>query len=770
MERRYQARIGRRGIAPQGRPRGGVSASGNASGTARPEHAIISRIPPRLDQAHRTLKLLVCLLAALASLLPAHAAETALWLPSLFSDRMVLQQGKPVPVWGRAAPGDTVKVRFETREASALADEDGRWKAVLAPLKASKTGADLTISTGGETRTIRDVVVGEVWLMSGQSNMALLMSAIPGTPEILGSETRAEAAKAPKGPSIVKAEADMAAANDPLLRTYRVQDTSAERQREDAVTRTGWMEWNKENAGGFSAMAAYFGESLRAALDVPVGIVMCSWGGSSACSWISPETLRSPPLNGYFPEDVPEWGSNLAPGRLYNGMLRPVAPLAISGFCWYQGETDATELQNAFVHRHLLTSLIRDWRRAWREDALPFYIVQLPPRTKGERWEVVRESQAFATAEPGTAMIPTVDIVPPGDLHPKNKFAVAQRLAALVLGDHYGQKTWPGLTKFQRAEKDGAAMRVHFQGGDGGLKTSDNKPPREFQVAGEDRVFKPAEAVIEGSTVVVKSSEVPQPVAVRYAWAEAPEVNMFNTGGLPVAPFRSDDWPVAGQEMVPQSLPGKAQLANVTAGKNLASQEAAPWILSEAAADPKFGEMFLSCTQRAANIQVRGFPPRRGFPASPVVDWTARPEIDPARGLTLEAAVQVNTTGSSGFNIEAGVRQADGTIRRYQLAAFPSRLITFRNFLGGRVPESTETHLLRSDLDEAHRILRIAIRPDGVAQIYDGGKIIGTTTGETVPGDSSYLRIGKSTEGGKCFANITHLAFDTGGAFAPQAP
>lgn len=660
-----------------------------------------------------------------------------------------------------------MKVRFQGREASAEADADGRWKATLAPLESTKTGAELTITTGGETRTIRDVVVGEVWLLSGQSNMALVMSEIPGTPEILGSESRAEAAKAPKGPSIVKAEADMAAANDPLLRTYRVHDTSAERLREDAVSRTGWMEWNRKNAGGFSAMAAYFGESLRAALDVPVGIVMCAWGGSSACSWVNPETLRSSPLKDYFPEDVPEWGSNQAPGRLYNGMLRPVAPFAISGFCWYQGETDATELQNAFVHRHLLKGLIRDWRRAWREDALPFYIVQLPPRTKGERWEVVRESQDFATTEPRTAMIPTLDIVPPGDLHPKNKFAVAQRLAALVLADHYGRKTWPGLTRFQRAEKEGATMRIHFQGEDGGLETSDDQPPREFQVAGADRVFKPADAVIEGSTVVVKSPEVPQPAAVRYAWEVAPEINLFNAGGIPVAPFRSDDWPVAGQEMIPQALPPKARLATFTAGKNLASKESAPWTASEAVTNTNWGGAFLDCTEHAANIQVRGFPPRRGLPASPVVEWTAHPDIDPARGLTLEAGVQVNTTGSGGFNIEADVAHAGGNIRRYRLAVYPGRMVAYRNVLGGRVPESTETHLLRSDLDEAHRILRIAIRPDGVAQIYDSDTIIGTTEGETVPGDSSCLRVGKSTEGGKCVANITHLAFDTGGAFAP---
>lgn len=701
--------------------------------------------------------------AAISSLC---AEDATLWLPSLFSDRMVLQQGKPVPVWGKAVPGAKVAVRFQGQEVFGTADADGRWKAVLAPLKVAKTGAELTVAVGPHARTIRDVVVGEVWLMSGQSNMAFLMSAISKTPEILGSEKRAEAAKAPKGPSIVKAEADMAAANDPLLRTYRVHTVSAERLRGDAVSQEGWMVWNRENAGQFAAMAFYFAEKLRAALDVPVGIVMCSWGGSSACSWISPEMLRSAGLNGFFPEDVPEWGANLSPGRLSNGMLRPVAPFAISGFCWYQGETEATETQNAFFYRHLLTHLIRDWRQAWHEKDLPFFLVQLPPLNNGERWEIVRESQDVAAREPQSAMIPTLDIVPPGDLHPKNKFAVAQRLADLVLADHYGKKTWPGLTRFERAEAEGGAMRVHFHGGDS-LKTSDGKSPREFQIAGEDRVFKPAEAVIENGTLLVKAAEVPKPVAVRYAWEQAPEVNLFNAGGIPVAPFRSDDWPVAGQEMMPQDLPAKTRLASQSAGTSLTKKDSAPWTPAEAVTDPKFGEMYVSASARDVRIQVKGFPPRSGLPASPVLDWTARPELDPARGLTVEAAVQVNEAGGTGLDIEAGVKQPSGLVRRYRLTIFPSRVITYQNFLGGRVPESTETHLLRSDLDEEERVFRIAIRPDGVAQIYNGAEVIGTTRGETVAGDSSYLRVGKTMEGGKWSASLSHLAFDAEGAFAP---
>lgn len=720
-------------------------------------------------------------IAAVFTLLPARAQEAKLWLPSLFADRMVLQREKPVPVWGKAAPGETVSVQFEDQKLSTKADADGRWRVDLAPLKASKEGRDLAVSAGKDSRTIRQVVVGEVWLMSGQSNMAFLMSSILRTPEIVGSERRTEAAKAGKGPSQIKAEKDMAEANDPLLRTYRVFSISAERPREDAVTSEGWMEWNKKNAPNFAAMAFYFGQKLRQVLDVPVGIVMCSWGGSSACSWISADTLRSPALNTVFPEDVPEWGANLSPSRLYNGMLKPVAPYAISGFCWYQGETEATELQNAYIYRYLLPGLIKDWRAAWHENDLPFYLVQLPPLNNGERWDVVRESQSKALALPKTGMVPTLDIVPPGDLHPKIKHAVASRLADLALGDHYGKGTWPGLTLFDKAETQGATMRVHLTNAKG-MKTTDGKAPAEFQLAGADKVFKPAEAVIDGETIVVKSAEVPAPVAVRYAFVQAPKVNLLNGGGIAVVPFRSDDWPVAGQEMVPQNLPVKDPLAVSVGGNNLLGDKAAPWIPSTGIAEsevrqpekePKPGREgkekgALTASKSGMRIQVKGFAPRKDMPSSPAYFWTANPEVDPTKGLTMEVSTHLY---EGELDIEAATKVADGTFRLYRVQALPTRVYTFQNFVGGRVPDNTQVRLLRSDMDDEGHVFRIAIRPDGVAQIYDGSKVIGTTSGEVLKGkdEKPYLRFGKTVEGGKWSGAIYLAAFDTGGAFAPGA-
>lgn len=734
----------------------------------------------------RPLTLPVAVLAVFMTSLLSQAQDFGLWLPSLFSDRMVLQRGKAVPVWGKARPGEEVEVQFADQKVSTKTDADGRWRVDLAALQSSKEGRNLIITAGKDTRTIRDVVVGEVWLMSGQSNMAFLMSSIMRTPEIVGSEKRAEAAKAGKGPSQIKAEKDMGEANDPLLRLYRVFSISAERPREDAETREGWMEWDKKNAPNFSAMGAYFGMKLRQALDVPVGIVNCSWGGSSAASWVSAGSFRSPALNSLFPEDVPEWGANLSPSRLFNGMLKPTAPYAISGFCWYQGETEATGLQNAFLYRHLLSSLIKDWRQAWQDNDLPFYLVQLPPLNNGERWEVVRESQSKVLELPKVGLIPTLDIVPPGDLHPKNKYQVADRLGDLVLGEQYGKDTWAGLTLFDRVETQGGAMRVHFKNVVKGFKTSDGKAPQEFQVAGSDKVFKPAEAVVEGDSIVVKSSEVPAPVAVRYAFVQAPKVNLFNGAGLPIPPFRSDDWPVAGQEMVPQNLPVKEMLSVVVEGSNLLSDKSAPWVSArdmgetrearQTEKEPKSGREgkekgAVVATKSGTRIQVKGFPARRDLPSSPEYYWTANPEIDSRKGFTMEVAMHLFEAGniSGGFDVEAGLKLADGTFRRYRVSLFPSRIYTFQNFVGGRVPDNTQVRLLRSDMDDVGHVIRLAVRPDGVAQIYDGAEVIGTTTGEVTKEEKPYLRFGKTEEGGKWSGAIYRASLDTGGAFAPGA-
>lgn len=688
-------------------------------------------------------------------------ARAEVRLNGLFSDGAVLQRGQPVPVWGTAAPGEAVAVAFAGQTKPATADADGRWRVALEPLAASRESRTLVVR-GTNIVEVRDVLVGEVWLLSGQSNMAMLMEAMARPSE-----------RKPEWPA--RARRDIAEAADPLLREFRVDNRAAMRPRDDVPTRTGWMIWTPKQAGAWAAMAAYFGQRLRAELEVPVGIVMCAWGGSSGATWISAETLRGPELNSLWPEETSGTTMNLANAHLYNGMLRPVAPYAITGFAWYQGETEAVPAFNPYVHRFLLKAMIQDWRRLWSRPELPFYVVQLPNRENEPRWTIVRESQVAALALPGTRLITTIDLGQAWDLHPRNKPDVANRLADRVLDLEYGRKTWPGEATFARASREPAALRISFYGAEAGLTTKDGQPPAEFEVAGDDRVFHPAVACIEGATVRVSAAPVANPVAVRYAWRSAPRVNLVHRGGIPVAPFRSDDWPVDGQEALAQLLPPKATLAATATGASLIEGGAANWqTCAEIAQLGRNKELILTTRGATGVVLVRGFPVREGVPASPALHWTAEPPLDAAKGFTLEVAAHVTRTGhpDRGLDLEACLRRPDGTFRRYLLSAFPMKLQTYRNNLAPRTSHATQTLVLRTDLDAEAAVYRLAVRPDGIAQVYLNGEIVGTTPGETLTGPAParpYIRIGKTVTQGEWNVSLQDIAFDLSGAYAPAS-
>lgn len=701
--------------------------------------------------------IIALVIVALAPVAP--QAEAHVKVASIFADHTVLQRGKPVPVWGWAEPGEPVTVSFAGQEKRTTADEDGGWKIALDALQASTESRALTVKGKDNAVTLNDVVVGEVWFFSGQSNMALRMGAI------------AEDARSLDPASSARVKQDIAAANDPLLREINVLPRAAEVPRDDTLAPGGWLPCNPKTAGEYAAMGFYFGQKLRKDLSVPVGILLCSWGGSGTSAWISPKTLRSPQLRSLWPEDVVQWRNNIAPTRLHNGMLRPLVPYAIAGFGWYQGETEATEYHNPFIARFLLTAMIQDWRRLWRDPNLPFYIVQLPNRSKEPRWVIVRESQAYALRLPHTGMIPTIDIGTPGDLHPKNKFDVGHRFADLILAKEYGKDTWSGSPSFDRMTQEGHAIRIHLRDADKGLRTTDNKPPTAFLVAGEDRQFKPATARIDGASVVISSDEVSSPIAVRYAWEPAPKINLTGSGGLPVVPFRTDTWPVDGEEMVGRELPVKETLATVVRGRQLMSGTAGPWRPSADAAvlSGEHGKFFTKPGNSDVGvIIVRGRVLRAGLPASPKLLWTAEPEIDPAKGLTVDVKALVNRVGNAerGLDIEVGIVQPDRSLRRYLVTIFPVRVHTF---------QTDELRVLRSDLESETAVYRVAVRPDGIAQIYRDAELLGTTAGETIKaaGDSaatvkkSYVKIGKSIPTGEWMVNIYHAALDTGGAFMP---
>lgn len=681
----------------------------------------------------------------------------------LFSDGAVLQRGRPVPVWGTAAPGESVTVAFAGQTKQADADARGSWRVQLDPLPASREARQLVVR-GSNTVTVKDVVVGEVWLLAGQSNMAFLMSSMARPSE-----------REPEWPEL--ARRDMAAADDPLLREFRVDNRPSDRLREDVPTKTGWMSWTPASAGGWAAMAAYFGKRLRGELEVPVGLVVCAWGGSACAAWVSPETLRSPELNAFWPEDIIGTTLNRANSHLYHGMLRPLAPYAIAGAAWYQGETEAISSMNPFTHRFMLAAMIRDWRRLWASPELPFYIVQLPNRDREPRWPVVRESQAWAAAQsPATRLVNTIDLGQAFDLHPRNKPQIAGRLADMVLGLEYGRPTWAGAATFEGASMEPGAMRVTFRGADAGLATSDDKPPAEFEVAGADQVFHPAQAVVEGRTVRVSSAAVAAPLAVRHAWKPAPVVNLTHRSRVPLTPFRSDDWPVEGEEFVARPLPVKAVLDVVTTGAALVKGPANS-LWSPSSSLGQLGPhraLFVEARGQSAAFTVRGFPVRPDLPASPPAFWTATPPLDAARGFTIEVRGEITRAGNPqrGLDLEAGVPRADGTWRRYLLTAFPMRVHTFQNNLSPRTPHATETVVLRTGLDPDPAAYRIAVRPDGVAQFYVNGMLLGTSAGETLTThapEQPYVRVGKTLDQGEWAATLSQVSFDPAGAFGPAA-
>jgi sialate O-acetylesterase len=697
------------------------------------------------------------IILVLGSFVPALAASD-LVVSGMFRDHMVLQQGQAVPVWGWAQPGSTVTVSFGSQIHEGTADFRGRWSVRLEPLSADANPRELIVE-GNRRLVIQDVAVGEVWFLAGQSNMAMLMAS-------------AAAGHGRDPVAAERAELDIAAANDPLLRMIRIDNVSAERPRADVESRSGWVSWQQGHAREFSAVGYYLGRRLREELGVPVGLITCAWGGSGISAWTSAEALRSPALNTVWPEEVFEWRPNIQPSRLYNGMLYPAAPFAIAGFSWYQGETEATNYHNPFIARHLLAEMILDWRRLWEQPDLPFYIVQLPGLRNQPNWPIVRESQMEALRVPFTAMIPTIDIGDSSDLHPVDKEAFGSRLADLILHSRYGRATWADYPVFDHMVREGGGVRLFFRGGVDGLMTSDGEAPRAFAVAGPDQVFTEAMASMEGSTILVESPAAPDPVAVRYAWEGDPKVNVVNSTGLPLAPFRSDDWPVVGQIMVGEELPVRERLRYQTSGKSLFEGKNSEWTFCEIEVSPDQFPLYFNVSGESLQFRVRGFPLRPNLPSSPRFFWVIEPETS-NDGVTIEMRLHPGRLGEAtqGFVLEVNLPQTDGLLRRYLYSVFPLQIRTFQNVNEGRASRGLETRVLLSDMPNETALFRMAIRPDGVAQLYRDGDLVGTTTGlhiEDSATSAPYMRIGKTTEGGEWIATLHHVAYDPTGAFAPR--
>jgi len=525
------------------------------------------------------------------------ASEQGLRLPRVFGNAMVLQRDRALPVWGWARPGASVQVRFAGQSHTTRVGADGRWQLRLDPMSASREPRDFiaTSDDGANTRTFEAVLVGDVFLAGGQSNMAI---------DLVSSEN---------------GRMEVQRANHPMLRFFRVPLTASPgRALEDVEAE--WVACSPQTAAELSAVAYYFGRKLVTETGVPVGILQAAQGNTWAESWVPRAALSNSPaghayvrawdaaLARFDPEAARAWDARRVeayrkrvaetraagrkvnpyrlrqpsptvdprqhrgwPGALYNGMVAPLEPFALRGVIWYQGERNARH--RGYAYRSILSTLIEQWRRGFEDPELEFYIVQLAewhrPASKPRESAIAeaRESQLRVhRADPHSGLVVIIDTAENGVIHPRNKRLPGERLALWALAREAGSAIEPSGPQFESQRLEGDRVVLSFSHIGGGLMvgrrsgavavTAVQESLASFAIAGEDRRFVRAEAEIRGDEVVVWSDAVPAPVAVRYAWADNPVgSNLYNREGLPASPFRTDDWTVSTQGVLEPRLP-----------------------------------------------------------------------------------------------------------------------------------------------------------------------------------------------------------------------
>jgi sialate O-acetylesterase len=503
----------------------------------------------------------------------AGVARAEVKLPAVFGEHMVLQREMPVPVWGWAAPGEAVVVRFNGQAKTATADAAGKWSLALDKLTA---GGPYELEVQGKQNTIRlaDVLVGEVWLASGQSNMEMGVG------------------------GVMNREAEIAAADHPQIRMFTVARIPAREPRSDCKGQ--WQVCSPKVVAWFSAAGYFFARELNKQLDIPIGVLHSSWGGTPIQTWTSLAVHQAvPELRGMaeglerdaanfasgkaqadYQKRLADWEAAAAkakadnkpfkqgrpqppeepraragsPAALYNGMIAPLVPYALRGAIWYQGESNA----GSPIYGIQLKAMIESWRADWKQGDFPFISVQLPnfmdpqkqPSEGVGGWPLTREQFLKGLTEiPNTGIAVTIDIGEAHDIHPHNKQEVGRRLAQWALAKTYGKDCVACGPLFKTARTDGQKMVLEFDYVGGGLATGHRREAvvgggklKGFAIAGADKKFVWAEAQIVGRTVVVSSPEVKEPAAVRYAWANNPDCNLMNQAGLAASPFRTDDW------------------------------------------------------------------------------------------------------------------------------------------------------------------------------------------------------------------------------------
>ena len=469
------------------------------------------------------------------------ADVAALKLASVFGDNMVLQQQQAVPIWGWSRPGAEVTVKFAGQSKSTRADAAGKWRVKLGKLKASFTPQTLTVEAG-ETKTCTNILVGEVWLASGQSNME----------KPIGKQSGQK--------PTFNAEAELAAANYPNVRIFKVEKTLSATPREDLEKFNGWQAChsNALDSISFSAAAYFFGREIHTNLNVPVGLIESSWGGTRIEPWTPPVGFEAIPSLAKLAQTQFSTNkiSNARPMAIYNAMIAPLAGFAIRGALWYQGESNlmGTNADNNYLaYPDMMAALVGGWRQVWGAGDFPFYFAQIAPfkyhSGKVRRVNSPEMLPEFWTLQAHAArhlknsgMIVTTDLVDNlDDIHPRDKSSVGHRFALLALEETYDQEVESSGPVFRKAKfTDGKAV-LKFDHAAGGLVSKDGKPLTWFTITGADGKFVPADAKIMGDTVEVSAAGIAKPVAVRFAWAEIAQPNFFNQAGLPAEPFRTDE-------------------------------------------------------------------------------------------------------------------------------------------------------------------------------------------------------------------------------------
>jgi sialate O-acetylesterase len=488
-------------------------------------------------------------------------------LASIISDNSILQRNKIINIWGKADNGEKVTVSLGSQTKVVFAGADNHWLAKLDPM--TEGGPyELKINE----IILKNILIGEVWFCSGQSNMGLsVKNAANGSEEISNADY-------------------------PKIRLFVVKNSVMDT--EQFFCKGNWVECSPNTIGNFSAAAYYFGRELYQELNIPIGLIQSCVGGTAAECWMDKKVLESDELfkpilsnweeklknypfklvefnenyksliekwqadsiialnNGRMPPRKPSApdgpGSRNTPSGLYNGMIAPLIPYSIQGVIWYQGEAN---VKRPYQYRKLFPALINSWREKWGIGDFPFYYVQLPnlnrePEPSKSGWAQLRESQLMSLNVPNTGMITTIDIGESVNLHPKNKQEVGRRLALIALAKLYEKKNYCSGPIFKSMKIDGSLVRLSFDNIADGLIVKGSDILTGFKIASGDKNFLSAEAKIEGNEILVWNKKINSPIAVRYAWADDPQCNLFNSAFLPASPFRTDDWPGIKEEYI----------------------------------------------------------------------------------------------------------------------------------------------------------------------------------------------------------------------------